>query len=191
MITLSYALLGLLAVQPFSGYDLARLMKRPVGLFWQARHSQIYPELARLESGGFVTHETVEQEDRPDKKIYKISESGLAALRQWVSGPVEPAPMRDELILKAFCLWLADPPQAITLFQEEEQRHLEQLAQYERTLAEGAAEIDPEVELATTPQFGSYLILNWGIRYEREYADWCRWVVEQLENTAGRREIQG
>lgn len=191
MITLSYALLGLLAVQPFSGYDLARLMKKPVGLFWQARHSQIYPELARLEAGGFVTHETIAQEDRPDKKIYKISESGLSVLRRWVSGPVEPAPMRDELILKAFCLWLADPAQAIALFQAEEQRHREQLDQYESNLAEGAAEIDPAVELAGSPQFGSHLILNWGIRYEREYADWCRWVVEQLEQTAGRREIQG
>jgi hypothetical protein len=29
--------------------------------------------------------------------------------------------------------------------------------------------------------FGSYLTLNWGIRYEREYAGWCGWVIEQLE----------
>ena len=37
-----------MARRALSGYDLAREMKRPVGYFWQARHSQIYPQLARL-----------------------------------------------------------------------------------------------------------------------------------------------
>ena len=181
LITLSYALLGLLAIQPFSGYDIAQKLRRPVGLFWQAKHSQIYPELARLEAANLVTHEIVEQADRPDKKVYKITGAGLAALRKWVSTPVEMAPMRDELILKAFCLWLAEPAQAIALFKHEEQRHREQMAFYEKTLAEGKAEVNPAVELTTSPPFGSYLTLNWGIRYEREYAEWCGWVAEQLE----------
>ena len=56
MTTLGYALLGLLARRALSGYDLAREMKRPVGYFWQARHSQIYPQLARLEALGLVAH---------------------------------------------------------------------------------------------------------------------------------------
>jgi DNA-binding PadR family transcriptional regulator len=34
--------------------------------------SQIYPELARLEKQGVVTHQVVEQHDhRPDKKVYE------------------------------------------------------------------------------------------------------------------------
>src|SRR5215469_6282498 len=50
--TLGYALLTLLAREPLSGYDLAQRMKRPLGFFWQAQHSQIYPELAGLEEHG-------------------------------------------------------------------------------------------------------------------------------------------
>ena len=50
MSTLSYALLGLLARQPLSGYDLAQYMKKRVGQMWSALPSQIYPELARLEA---------------------------------------------------------------------------------------------------------------------------------------------
>lgn len=46
MSTLGYAILGLLAAQPQTGYDLARLMRTPIGYMWTARHSQIYPELA-------------------------------------------------------------------------------------------------------------------------------------------------
>jgi len=49
--------------------------------FWQARHSQIYPELARLEEKGLVTHQVVEQQDRPDKKVYSVTDSGLDALK--------------------------------------------------------------------------------------------------------------
>src|SRR6476646_1735266 len=70
--TLGYALLGLLARQPRWGYDLARRMQEPIGYFWHANHSQIYPELAALETDGLVTHEVVQQWDRPDKKLYSI-----------------------------------------------------------------------------------------------------------------------
>ena len=54
--TLGYAILGLLADGPQTGYDLTRRMERPVGFYWTARHSQIYPELARLEAAGLVRH---------------------------------------------------------------------------------------------------------------------------------------
>ncbi len=84
MITLSYALLGLLARQPLSGYDLAQYMKKRVAPMWSALPSQIYPELARLEKQGMVTYRVVEQQDhRPDKKVYEITETGREALRRW------------------------------------------------------------------------------------------------------------
>ncbi len=57
--TLGYAVLGLLAREPASGYDLTRRMQAWIGFFWRAPHSRIYPELARLEAGGLVRHERV------------------------------------------------------------------------------------------------------------------------------------
>jgi DNA-binding PadR family transcriptional regulator len=92
--TLGYALLGLLAREPLSGYDLAQRMKQRVGYFWQAAgHSHIYPELGRLEAGGLATHEVVAQDERPAKKVYAITDAGRAALRRWVTEPA-PAPAR-------------------------------------------------------------------------------------------------
>src|SRR5690348_6743093 len=90
--TLGYALLGLLARRPLWGYDLARRMKVPIGYFWHASHSQIYPELAALEADGLVTHEIVQQRDRPDKKLYSITEAGREVLRRWVSEPASSSP---------------------------------------------------------------------------------------------------
>ena len=57
---LGCALLGLLARSPPTGYDLAKRMERPVGYFWTANHSQIYPELSRLEEAGLVDHTVIE-----------------------------------------------------------------------------------------------------------------------------------
>ena len=64
-----------------SVYDLKLRMERRVGNFWSARHSQIYPELARLEEGGYVTHQVVEQKDRPNKKVYQLTDTGFEVQR--------------------------------------------------------------------------------------------------------------
>jgi DNA-binding PadR family transcriptional regulator len=181
MTTLGYALLGLLAGEPRSGYDLTQHMKQSVGFFWHAKHSQIYPELARLEAEGMVTHEVVEQSDRPAKKIYTITEAGMTALRRWITSPIEVVPLREELVLKAYYLWLADPQKAIELFQAEERRHREQLAHYESLLKWGRENLAPEQRQKNTPNFGGFLTLHRGISYEREYAQWCHWVVEELQ----------
>ena len=86
--TLGFALLGLLAREPLSGYDLAQRLRGRIGFFWQARHSQIYPELARLVADGAVEFAVVTQQQRPDKKVYLITNTGRAALRVWVIAPV-------------------------------------------------------------------------------------------------------
>ncbi len=159
-------------------------MEEPIGFFWHARRSQIYPELARLEEAGLVTHMVVTQHDRPDKKVYEITEAGRAALRAWVVAPLRPAPDRDELMLKTYSLWLADPEQAIELFRAQERMHRDRLAQYEQIAArmEGSAESDHLRRDA--PRFAAYATLRRGIAYERGYAEWCQWMAEMLGDGA-------
>jgi DNA-binding PadR family transcriptional regulator len=187
MTTLRYALLGLLARKPLSGYDLKKRMEERVGFFWSARHSQIYSELARLEREGMVTHKVVEQSDRPDKKVYEATSAGLAALKEWVTAPVNPRPARDELVLKAYSLWLAEPEEALALFREQERRHEEQLRQYEEIRAWMEREWKGDLERLDSPKSASYAALRRGILYEREYAEWCAWVADRLEkNLSGK-----
>jgi len=181
MTTLGYAILGLLSREALSGYDLTGRMKGRVGYFWSARHSQIYPELARLEGGGFVTHSVVEQRERPDKKVYKITAEGLAALKEWVVRPPEPKPSRDELVLKAYSIWLADPEEAARLFRGEESRHEEQLAHYEELGAWMEGEWGEELSHPDSPRFATHATLLRGIIYERGSVEWCRWVAESIE----------
>ena len=181
--TLGYALLTRLARKPHSGYELLQALKRPIGFFWQASQSQIYPELKRLEMLGLVSFEVIEQTTRPDKKVYSITAEGRNALRSWAVSPTEPEPSRNELLLKTYTLWLADPAQALKLFRTQEALHRRQLVHYERILAEIEQE-HPEPMKVYEPIFGDYATLQIGLRYEQEYIDWCRWMVEQLERAA-------
>jgi DNA-binding PadR family transcriptional regulator len=182
VIPLAYALLGLLARAPRSGYDLIREMEEPVGFFWHARRSQIYPELARLERAGMVVHTVVEQQERPDKKVYAITGAGRAALAAWAAEPMRIPSERDEFMLKVFSLWLADPQGALTLVRDYASQHAERLARYEaiRARMEQNAGAD-ELRQLHAPRFASYATLLRGIEYERGYVAWCRWLIETIE----------
>lgn len=188
--TLGYALLARLARKPHSGYELLRALKKPIGFFWQASQSQIYPELKRLEVLGLVSFEVVEQSNRPDKKVYSITQEGREALRSWAVAPVEPEPSRNELLLKTYTLWLADPAKALKLFRKHEDLHRAQLAHYERVMAE-MEETHPLPIKPHEPIFGDYATLRIGLRYERDYTDWCRWMIEQLEQAVQEQASEG
>ena len=185
MTTLGYALLALLAREPQTGYDLAQRMRRSTDFFWTARHSQIYPELARMEAAGLLTHEVIRQTERPDKKCYTMTEAGYVALRAWLAQPVRQAPERDEMMLKTFCSWLIEPREAVRLVRAQEAEHTARQATYEAMLAELEHHPDVRNHRVSTPAFTSYATLRRGIQYERGYAEWCRWMAETLEAADG------
>jgi DNA-binding PadR family transcriptional regulator len=181
---LGFALLGLLARGPLSGYDIASQLKHGVGPFWQARHSQIYPELARLQADGLVTHARVEQLDRPDKKVFSVLPAGLAALADWVIAPFEGQQVRDELTLRAYSVWLADAAAAAALFRSHARRHGEQLAVYEAFRVDMEQTCGPRLWQPHTPEFATHATLQRGLAHERELATWCGWMADALERDA-------
>lgn len=178
---LGYAILGLLARGAMSGYDLKLRMGESVGYFWSARHSQIYPELARLEAGGMVAHKVIAQKGKPDKKVYEVTAKGVEAVKEWVTEPVKPAPVRDELVLKAYLSHLAGPGEVAGVFRERERWHRERLRKYEEIEAWMHGEWGEALESPGSPEFASYAALRRGIGYEIEYAGWCAWLAGKLE----------
>jgi len=87
-------------------------MKRPVGFLWEEQHSQIYPELAHLEDLGYVLHEVIPHEDRPQKKLYRITATGRSILKAWLTQPPAPPPERKELLLKTYTIYALDTDSA-------------------------------------------------------------------------------
>src|SRR5581483_791585 len=93
---ITYSVLGLLAFWgPLSGYDLKRLFDHMLSPMWGAAHSQIYHELRRMKDLGWVEMEREEQESRPDRKVYSITQSGRDALTSWQAKPASVLQLRD------------------------------------------------------------------------------------------------
>ena len=178
--TLAFALLNLIAAEPQSGYDLSRTLQEQISFFWQAKHSQIYPELAKLQAEGFITHEAIHQTDKPDKKLYSITPAGIAALREWVITPTMPSPVRDELLVKVAAMWQISQAEALQILAHHEQQHASQLAIYEE-LRDWIHKywVDNERRM-DIPWFSIYLTVVRGIGFEREYTAWCRWAADLL-----------
>lgn len=103
-----HALLGLLSAHPMSGYDLTKMFHRSVAFMWHAPHSQIYPELRRMESIGLVTANSTRRGERGVKRIYSITPAGVVELRRWVGEATMPERVRDAQRLKSAYLEYGD-----------------------------------------------------------------------------------
>src|ERR1035441_5918997 len=74
-------LLGLLAIEPMSGYDLGLTIRESIGHFWNESYGQIYPNLKKLAVEGFVTSKIERQKGKPDRHVYSITRRGRERLR--------------------------------------------------------------------------------------------------------------
>ena len=87
-VSFRYFVLGLLAQQPMSGYDIKRLLGRLSWLIGSSSFGNIYPTLHALLDEGWVTVNVVTHQNRPPKKTYKIKAEGRQALQEWLERPV-------------------------------------------------------------------------------------------------------
>lgn len=180
MNTLSYGLLALLSASPLSGYDLTQKIK-PV---WQAGHSQIYPLLANMEQQGYISFKLIEQLDKPDKKEYSITESGLEQLQQWVELPAENPVLRDELHFKLYSLWLSEPEKAKTLLRKRSEFCQSELDRYKNLLKD--LEVlrndrgeSPQLKATT---FGRYLLTHKRMMDMEASLQFCEWALKEIDS---------
>ena len=83
--SLKHGLLGLLNYEEaMTGYDLDRFFKNSLNHFWSAKTSQIYRELNSMEERGLLTSERIMQEERPNKRVYSITDAGKKELVNWL-----------------------------------------------------------------------------------------------------------
>ncbi|MDY6875624.1 MAG: PadR family transcriptional regulator [Chloroflexota bacterium] len=87
-VSIRHLILGLLAQQPMSGYDIKRFLKSLSWLIDSPSFGSIYPALRALWEDGLVTVEVIPRQGKPPRKIYTITEAGRLTLRGWVDQPV-------------------------------------------------------------------------------------------------------
>ena len=98
--SLKHVLLTLLDRKPGTGYELVGSFDSAVGYFWNASHQQVYRELASLSEAKLVKFKLVQQDDKPDKKIYSLSSTGKAELQRWLENPLKKQKIKDLLLVK-------------------------------------------------------------------------------------------
>lgn len=134
--SLRHALLGLLDAEPMSGYSLAKHFDHSAAYVWHAPHSQIYPELRRMETDGLIAGTDENRGDRGKKRIYRLTDSGRAELRRWVTEVAPAGPVRDAAYLKATFFEYGDFASARSQFQAHLVHHEQQVHRWEAHIAQ-------------------------------------------------------
>ena len=188
---ITYGILGLLAFWgPLSGYDIKHLFDHTLAPMWGAAHSQIYKELRRMNDLGWVDMEREEQDSRPDRKVYSITEKGNDALRRWHAQPPEVFQLRDELLLKVLFGTFASSGDLAQNLRAGIANHEMRLHQYRQNSlvipARGAfqhANKRPN-PYAAESEDDPYIVLiaHFAIEFERTYIRWLNEALDFVEN---------
>ena len=96
-----YTILGLLTIEPMSGYDIKRRVEKGTKNFWSESLGQIYPTLAKLVQEKLVVCSEKAVGART-RKVYRITAKGRKELKEWLVLPAELPMVRDELLLKLY-----------------------------------------------------------------------------------------
>jgi len=97
--TSSYAVLGLLAIQPWTGYELTQQASRSLRFAWPKSERLLYAEPKKLVEHGLATarQESVGQRSRT---VFTITAAGRAALSDWMTTVPQPPTLEAEALLR-------------------------------------------------------------------------------------------
>lgn len=171
-----------------SGYDLAKAFDASVANFWMATPQQLYRELERMEGDGLIAARVVEQERRPTKRLFSLTEAGLAAVRAYTAeSPARPTAVRDELMVKVRCADAGDLGAVRTAVAQRIEWATAKLARYERLQARMLNGRSEEQYFAGAERVGPYLTLLRGMAFERESIRWGELALRVLEERSAVR----
>lgn len=168
----AYAILGLLSFGEMSGYDVAKMVERSIAYFFSPAKSHIYGELRRLVAHGYANERTIRQADRPDKRMYRITQRGRTALRRWLESPSdEPEMFRSPALLRLFFGHMTSVETLTTQIKEyraQAQAQLEEFKAIERGIQSNPETLFP------------YLTLRCGLAHVRASIRWADEVLSEL-----------
>ena len=169
----TWAVLGLIAQRPRSGYDIKRSVDRTIRHFWAASYGQIYPELKRLEEAGWVAGDNAPRGGR-SRRVYSITAAGTQALQGWLAGLETRVEMRDESLLRLFFADTLPRDYALGLLAGRREGY-RQMLEYLKSLDDGSGVPDPPFV---------DLVYRWGLDYCEWGIQWCDQQERRLRQAA-------
>ena len=184
------AVLAALLEGESSGYDLAKGFDASVANFWMATPQQLYRELERLAEQGLIQARIVEQERRPNKRMFSLTEAGYDAIRQFTRRAPKPSVIRDELMIKVQAFDVGDAVAVRDLITERREWAEAKVQRYERLRNRILNGLSEEEFLATAPRVGPYLTLMRGISFEEENLRWAKRALAIVDQRQGAGSVR-
>jgi DNA-binding PadR family transcriptional regulator len=178
--SLRHAVMAALLEGEASGYDLAKAFDASVANFWMATPQQLYRELERMQVEGLVRARIVQQERRPNKRLFSLTEAGRRVLRDFTAAALRPGAIRDELMVKVQAVDAGDAEAVRAAIEERMVWAQAKIARYERLHARLLNGRSEEEYLAHAERVGPYLTLTRGLTFERENYQWGQWALAVL-----------
>jgi DNA-binding PadR family transcriptional regulator len=179
-VSLRYALLGLLAEEPASGYDLTKRFERVLQRYaWHAQHSQIYPELNRMAADDLIA---VVAEGARGRRTYAITDAGRADLRQWMVDPPGDFVVRNEYVLRLFLLSTLDTAEARRLLEWMAEVNAKQVLELRAAVAAFDTAADPAGGMPL-----QRLVAEFGLRSFQLLTEWAEWAIERIDENNERK----
>ena len=174
--TTSYAVLGLLAIQPWSTYELTRQMDRSLGRIWPRAASKLYEEPKKLVAHGLASSRKERVGKRP-RTVYAITSAGRRALAEWLAEPGSGPELESQQLLKVFFADQGTRADALATIAAARAWATERNADNRdvaRAYLDGAGAFQDR--LATNMIAGRFLT-----DFYRMVAEWADWAAEQIE----------
>jgi DNA-binding PadR family transcriptional regulator len=109
-VSLPHLLLGLLAEEPRTGYELERAVREELDPFWRAGFSQVYPALARMRREGWVLLRVLGPRRGPPRLLYRATAAGRRELRRWLEAAAELPRHNDAALARLALADALEPP---------------------------------------------------------------------------------
>ena len=174
--TTSYMLLGLLAIKPWTTYELAQQMDRTVRRFWPRARSKVYEEPKKLAALGYATS-TDEKLGRRSRTMYSITPKGRRALRAWLGEPGAPPVMEWEQFAKLFFAEFSTKNDMLATLADIQQWALDESALH--------VEVGMQVLAAGSPfpqrDAKNLLFGRFFSDFSNMIGDWAAWATEVVE----------
>lgn len=175
-------ILGLLAHEDLSGYDIKKRIDQSISFFWKGSFGSIYPALNAMEKEGLVQRtENHNTTSGREKIYYAITSDGKAALRAWLEDSKAVNDMKYETLLKLFFGGVAEPQvsiNTINTFEKDVRESLNVLRFYRDNLSK---------VLDNKDHIYYYLTVAFGVETYEGYLRWCAQAKEMLEEMGENR----
>jgi DNA-binding PadR family transcriptional regulator len=165
----------MLSNKPMTGYDIHKRVKTRMS-FWDINYGQIYPTLRRLEKDGFLKKTLEINENRPNRKVYSITDNGTKKLQKWLMKPAKPEKMKIETLLKVGFGEQMPKSKVISHIQYSKARHVSALEN--ALIFEKELKVNPN---RNERDFFVSLTILLGKKFHEAAIEWADTAIKQIE----------